>query len=461
MKNKLDSNDIKLVKEGVFYTVFYKLFQSSFISLYKNVTIIGRENIQKDEAIMLTVNHQNTMMDAMVILFTTKNPHPYYVARADIFKKSFYAKVLGMLKVLPIYRIRDGKESLQHNEAITAKTIKILKAGIPFTIYPEGSHDGHRHLRSVKKGVARTAFTALDNFPEGKKLNIVPTGLEYHLSYEKAMQDVIVNYSRPICVNDYYELYKEDPARAERQLQLKIEERMSESMIDIKSLEYYDFCDIARELACGEVMQDKGVQRNPEQRFYAQQEIVRALNKAVAEDETPFVELKPKAYEYSKLLKKINLRDWLFDKEKHNICRIIPQMFIALLLFPYALFGRATSGLQYLLINKLANGMKDPQWRSSLRFVLGFTLMPITHLILGAATFFFSPCVLWYILAVVAMAFGGYFSLMYEVNIKKGFAKIRYNRLMKNPTSDFKRLLELRNDINSFVRKTMTSNQEV
>jgi len=447
--------EMKILHEGAFYTVFYNLFRSSFLTLYKKITVIGRENIKKNEAVLITPNHQNSMMDAMAILFTTPRPHPYFVARADIFKKKFVSRVLHSLKMLPIYRIRDGKENLKNNELITQKTIKVLEAGVPFTIYPEGNHDGHRRFRGAKKGVVRTAFAALESFPEGKQLYIVPTGIEYNTSYEKAMQDIVVFYGKPICVNDFLSLYLEDKARAERQLQLKIQERMSDQMINIQSLEYYDLYDVLRELSCGDVMKARGVKRNPEQKLYAQQAIIKALDAALEKDETPFAALKPKAETYYRLLKQWNLRDWLFDQKRYRISTLLAQFVGLLLLSPYAVFGRLSSGLQYAFIDKMANKNKDPQWRSSVRFIMGFTLMPISHLLLASIVFFSKLSAWCFFPALILLAFGGYFSLHYEVWFKKFVARVRYNRLMKQPKGAFKTLLDLRAELNDFVHKQM------
>lgn len=446
--------DYKVIKkEGPFYYIFYKLFQSSFLYLYRSRTIIGQDSFPKDEACFLAPNHQNAMMDAMAILFTTTKPHPYFVARADIFSKQIVSYILHLIKMLPIFRIRDGKENLQNNEEIFDKTVKVLSENVPFTIYTEGNHAGFRRFRGVKKGIARTALMALSQFPKGKKLYIVPTGIEYNTSYEKAMQNIVVYYGKTICVNDYYELYKEDKARAERQLQVALTKRMSDQMIDIKTEEYYELYDILRESACGEVMIKKQVERNPKEKLFAQQEIIKSLDKSLEQDEKPFAVMQEKAKQYKKELAAIKLRDWVFDKERFKTGELIQEMVVYIVLFPFALFGRVTNTLQFALINRIAMKNKDPQWHSSMRYVLGFTFLPITHLALASLTFIFFNSIWWYFAAVLAMAYGGKFSLHYEIWLKKFFARIRYNRLVHKPSTEFKSLLALRRELNDFALK--------
>lgn len=438
-------------KDNLFYITFYNLFRTSFFYLYKKITVIGRKDLPTGEAYLITPTHQNSMMDAMAILFTTKMPHPFFLARADIFKKKIIGYFLGLLKMLPIYRIRDGKDSLQNNDAIFNKTVNVISQGVPLTIYPEGNHEGHRRFRAVKKGVIRTAFMALEQFPEGKKLYIVPTGIDYNTSYQKAMQDITVYYGKSICVNDFWAVYQEDKARGERQLQLEIFRRMPDQMIHIATEEYYELYDILRESACGEVIKNKGLKRCPEQRLYAQQEIIKSLDKALAADENPFAEMQTEAKAYHKLIMKLNLREWLFDKERYSTGKIILEIIGAIILFPIALYGRITNGLQYAYVNSKAEKNKDPQWRSSVRFVMGFTMLPISHLILACATFFIFESGWTYMAAVASFAFSGKYSLLYEVWVKKIMGMIRYNKFRKTPSADFKKLEAMREELNKFA----------
>ncbi len=444
-------------KEGFFYFIFYKLFQSSFLYLYRSITILGKENFPKDESCFIAPNHQNSMMDAMAILFTRTKPHPYFVARADIFRKRFIAWVLHSLKMFPIFRIRDGKDNLQNNDEIFEKTVKVLSENVPFTIYTEGNHAGFRRFRGVKKGIARTALMALSEFPKGKKLYIIPTGIEYNTSYEKAMQNIVVYYGKPLCVNDFFELYQEDKARGERHLQVALNERMSDQMIDIQTKEYYELYDIVRESACGEVMNNKGVKRSPGQKLYAQQEVIKSLNKSLEEDEKPFAQLQENAKKYKQLLKTLKLRDWLFDKEHYSGGKLFGELLAAIILFPIAFYGRVTNALQFAFINHMANKNKDPQWRSSVRYVMGFTFLAITHLILAASVFFFveKSSGWWYLAAVLSMAYGGKISLHYEVWVKKIFGRMRYNKLMRKPNATFKELKSYRQEFNDFVLKNL------
>ncbi len=442
-------------KTSYTYRFFHSFLNNIYRTFYKKVVILGKENIPRGEPFFVTPNHQNSMMDAMAILFTIGRPNPVFMARADIFKNKFVAKILFFFKLLPIYRIRDGKDSLQKNERIFQQTIDIVSKGVPLIIYPEGNHDGHRRFRGVKKGIIRTAFTAVEQFDEGKKLYFVPVGIDYNMSYEKAMQTIIVFYGKPLLVNDFHAIYKEDKAKGERQLQLALQERMPDQMIHISNLEYYDFYDIVREVACGEVMMDKGVKRDPEQKLYVQQDIIKVLDKAFEKDGDSFVGMQEKALKYKGLMSSFNLREWLFDKEKHSLVGLLLESLLALLLLPIAVYGRLTNGLQFMLIDKMAEKNKDPQWKSSVRFLVSLSLLPISHLVLTLLSLLIFDHNAWSLLVLFSLIFTASYSFPYEVWVKKIRGRFRYNRLQKEKNASFRELLTLRNELISFVKKAM------
>jgi len=105
---------------------------------YRKVIVLGRENIKPNDHVIFAPNHQNALMDALAVLFTHKG-QPIFLARADIFKKKTIASILYFLKILPVYRIRDGFSSVKGNDEIFAKTIDVLKNKNGLVILPEGN----------------------------------------------------------------------------------------------------------------------------------------------------------------------------------------------------------------------------------------------------------------------------------------------------------------------------------
>lgn len=179
------------------YTFFRPYIQWAIRNTYSKVTVKGLENIPDPEkvSVLITGNHCNTLMDALVLLQARKAPTAF-VARADIFKKPFFAKILGNLRILPIYRQRDGGDSKEKNIAIFDNVVECLNAGMAFAIFPEGMHRPRRSLLPIKKGVFRIAQQAVGSNPD-RKVVIVPMGLEYD-DYFNIMRPVTISFGGPM-----------------------------------------------------------------------------------------------------------------------------------------------------------------------------------------------------------------------------------------------------------------------
>ena len=74
---------------------------------YRAFEIHGIENVPKEGAVIITPNHCNTLMDAMVVLRVNRNLTAFG-ARADIFRNKKIAKVLTFLRIVPLARQRDS-----------------------------------------------------------------------------------------------------------------------------------------------------------------------------------------------------------------------------------------------------------------------------------------------------------------------------------------------------------------
>ncbi len=104
-----------------------KPFVKLLYRIYFRIDIHNYKNIPKNEILVFAPNHQNALIDALVFVASTKGQH-VFLGRADIFKRYIIQKLLTFIKILPIFRIRDGKENLITNNPIFNKTIDVLKA---------------------------------------------------------------------------------------------------------------------------------------------------------------------------------------------------------------------------------------------------------------------------------------------------------------------------------------------
>lgn len=144
---------------------------------FKKIIIVGAENIPKKTPILLVANHQNALIDPL-LLATHTSLKPYFLTRASVFKKSFVAKMLNFIQMLPVYRVRDGFSTIQQNQGTFDQTYEVLRKNGSVIIFAEGSHSLIRNLRPLSKGFTRIAFGLKEKYPEVTPV-ILPVALDY------------------------------------------------------------------------------------------------------------------------------------------------------------------------------------------------------------------------------------------------------------------------------------------
>ena len=144
---------------------------------FKKIQVFNVENVPKDKAVLILSNHQNALLDALLIA-TQCGRFVFYLTRASVFKKSFVDKLLRSLQMLPVYRIRDGWSNITKNNSIFTTCSELLNKGEGVVIFPEGSHSLKRTVRPFSKGFTRIVFETLQNNPD-TDLKLLPVGLNF------------------------------------------------------------------------------------------------------------------------------------------------------------------------------------------------------------------------------------------------------------------------------------------
>ncbi len=218
-----------------YYPLKLYIVISSFL-YFRKLRVTGLKNIPVKDPVIYAINHQNALLDAFVV-HTVSWRNPYFLTRADIFKNKFADKFLRGVKMLPIYRKRDGFNSIKMNEAIFEATKEILMDGGVVGIFPEGSHSLKHRLRPLKKGIARIAFMTEDEADFKLNVQIVPIGVQYE-SYFSPKGRTLVTFGKPIRVADYKQAYLEDQNIAFKELLSEISARIKSLIVNIENKDY-------------------------------------------------------------------------------------------------------------------------------------------------------------------------------------------------------------------------------
>ncbi|MBK8880994.1 MAG: 1-acyl-sn-glycerol-3-phosphate acyltransferase [Bacteroidales bacterium] len=402
---------------------------------YRKVIVMGHENINPKDPLIYAPNHQNALMDALAVLFTHSG-QPVFLARADIFRKKMVAAVLYFLKILPVYRIRDGFSSLKANDDIFIKTIDVLKNRNGLVILPEGDHAGFRRLRQLKKGICRVAFQSDEATGFNLKIKIIPVGIEYS-HYTRYRQVLTINYGKPIEVSEYHDLYRESPEKALNELRARLSEEMKSNMIHIPE-DDYDAIDELRSMINGRFGDDIKFPK-----MFRDRLMVEKLNQLKNTDRTAYEKICSLSTSIKQKTQKLGIDYRLLEKKKHPLGWLIAGILGIVLTFPLFIYGNIFN-LTFLEIPNLQiRKIKDPQFHSSVKYgislVLAFVFLPL-YLILSLLIF--SP---WWLglLIFFSLPLSGLFAWDYYLVFKRIKGGFKARDLIRNKNSEF---AILRND---------------
>lgn len=185
----------------IWYYFLRTYTQLGFLFYFKRIHKFGIENIPKNKAVLFVCNHPNALIDPLLIA-TTNHRITYFFTRASVFKKGIVEKLLHSVNMLPVYRIRDGINTIKKNEAVFAFGIDRLKEKFALLIFAEGSHSLLRKVRPLSKGFTRVVFGALEKYPD-LEIAIVPVGINYSEPTNMA-SEVSIFYGKPIEAKNYY-----------------------------------------------------------------------------------------------------------------------------------------------------------------------------------------------------------------------------------------------------------------
>ena len=216
--------------------LFVKIYMRlGFAFYFKKILISGVENIPKNKAILFVANHQNALIDPLLIGATTPR-ELNFLTRADIFNKPLIKALLSTVNMMPIYRIKDGRTGLSKNEEVFQQCHDILNNNGTVLIFPEGNHNIQRRLRILSKGFTRIIMGTLENNPD-LEIVVLPIGINY-TNAKKFASSVHLVFGEPVLVNDHHKNSALNGASSE--LKNEVSQALKKLITHIDNVEHHD-----------------------------------------------------------------------------------------------------------------------------------------------------------------------------------------------------------------------------
>ena len=234
--------------------------------------------------------------------------------------------------MLPIYRIRDGWQSLSENKKTFDTCEKLFLKNGAIVIFPEGNHGGQRRLRPLSKGFTRLAFETLQKHPD-VKISVIPVGINYS-DPQAFRSSVSVYFGKAISANEYF---REPLQQYANQLRNDLATSLKQLITHVEDAGRYD-----------EVIQ-KLERTRPN--YLDPDETNKSISKILNNEAIPVIPAKKEK------------SDWLLST-LHYLALMINYI-------PLSLWG------------KVRKKIKDPVFVASLRLVIGVFMFPFYYLLIG------------------------------------------------------------------------------
>lgn len=361
------------------YNVLSPLVQFGTRCHYHHFVVRGMENLPKDGAYIFAPCHQQALMEPLAVLNIAPKP-PVFLARADIFEKPAVRAILTFLKIMPVYRIRDGKENLSKNGDIFDRSRDVLLDGYPLCLMAEGRHNDRHHLLPLVKGMFRIAGETQRKLGD-HPLYILPTGIDFD-EYERPYSNLVVNIGKPIPVQPFMETFENNEPVALNQMREALTKALRPLMHDIRSDEHYEeiltLCNIMNPF----FRKGRHLRSNAWNRFCMRQQIAQTLDAREGASYSGFDTLVEKTRRYKALCRSLHIGEKCSAEHGSFVSTllmflvfaafiasivIVPQVrwivLFMLLCFPVPFLPT------YLIPKKI---IKDSQFRSSINFGIRF-----------------------------------------------------------------------------------------
>lgn len=388
------------------YAILKQVVRFAFWISHKRITIIGKQHLSKNHPLIFAPNHQNALMDPLAVLCTTPM-QPVWLARADIFKMKFVRPILRFLKIMPVYRIRDGKEKLGENERIFDQAIEVLEHGKQLGLFPEAAHSGKRQMLPHKKAVPRIAFLAESKNKFKLGLQIIPVGI-YYSHYWHFNRELLVNYGAPINLKDYKKQYETNPFIATQQLREEISKRVEQLTINIKSKTHYENYEWLIKLL-GRAYAQRQLSKKPTAKecFLCDQQLVVLLEAHEAKHPEMWLDIHRQIDEIRAKLGSKSFPVDLLQKQTKGI-NIILQSLLGIILTPLIFVGLIFHVIPFSIPRHFVQkNIKDPAFYSTFHFVSGLILYSISTLIITVISLYLFQSLLIVLFILIGFLIGG------------------------------------------------------
>lgn len=168
---------------------------------YSDVRITGAAHIPLRGPILIAMNHQNALVDAILALWIVPR-ELRLTAKATLGDSAFGALLMKAIGAIPLRRASDdtGSSDRFQNRRSFEAIIDEMRRGGAVLVFPEGKSHNDPEMAPLKTGLARAALQAREAGVRG--IQLIPIGITFENKSEPDTA-VLAQVGDPIAMNDW------------------------------------------------------------------------------------------------------------------------------------------------------------------------------------------------------------------------------------------------------------------
>jgi hypothetical protein len=123
--------------------------------------------------------------------------------------------------------------------------------------------------------------------------------------------------------------------------------------------------------------------------FTVDQQLLELLDKKSARDQEFMAQAECKMASYNSLLSELRLRTWVLNSDGEKCLALAKKAVLCLFGVSVLIYGFLNNVVAYYVASSVSRSAKDPQFRSSLKFLSGVFLVPVISLVQALVLFYY------------------------------------------------------------------------
>lgn len=211
------------------YRVVRPLIRFLLNVFYRRIETAGLEHIPARGPLILAANHQNAMIDPMLLIAAIPR-RMVPLAKAPLFGSPLLGPFLRAVGAIPVHRRQDSPEGAADNQEMFRQASATLARDTAILIFPEGRSQPEPALMPLRTGAARILMETQSG--AGERVTLLPIGLVYHEPGTFRTGRAWILVGEPVETADCAALYRNDPEDAVRRLTERLTTALRARIVD-------------------------------------------------------------------------------------------------------------------------------------------------------------------------------------------------------------------------------------